>query len=323
MSASVRFRVGATAAGLCCLLLGYAVAQQVQTSNPSREGTQGASGQSDRSSSQQGDRSTARRGEQTYGTSAQQRTAGYRGAQQTAGGASSAVDHFLAACLLAQNKGEVELSQLAQQKAENSQVKQFAQQMIEDHQKMIEKLQPLAGMQGGAQRGVSGAYGAGRETERNGASRTSASGQASGTTALPGSSGAGQTIESATTTGTSAGSTTADRMAAGGAMHQLMQIDRQINDRCLQLAKEELQGKSSTEFDKCYIGQAIGAHMHALAALEVIGQQTQGQLAQVAQEAQPTVKQHLERAKQLAKQLEGSSATSGRQAERSTRTERE
>src|SRR6185295_1121554 len=101
-----------------------------------------------------------------------------------------------------------------------------------------------------------------------------------------------------------------------------MQIDRQINERCLQAAKQELQSKSGAEFDKCYVGIAIGEHMRALAALEVIGQQTHGQLAQAAQQAQPTVQQHLDHAKQLMKQLEGKAGASATQAERrsSTRT---
>jgi len=53
-----------------------------------------------------------------------------------------------------------------------------------------------------------------------------------------------------------------------------------------------------------------------LAAVEVIGKQTQGTLAQVAQQAQPTVQQHLEHAKQLMKQLEGQSSAAGTQAQR-------
>jgi len=108
----------------------------------------------------------------------------------------------------------------------------------------------------------------------------------------------------------------------GNAMHELMQIERQINERCLQMAKDELQQKSGAEFDKCYVGNAIGVHAHALAALEVIGKQTQGTLAQVAQQAQPNVQQHFDQAKQLMKQLERQSSAAGTQAQRdTTRTE--
>jgi len=96
----------------------------------------------------------------------------------------------------------------------------------------------------------------------------------------------------------------------GGAVHQLMQIDRQIVERKTQSTREELEKKSGAEFDKGFVGTAIIAHVHALAALEVIGQQTQGQLAQVAQQARPTVQQHLEHAKQLMRKLEGEAGSS-------------
>lgn len=303
MSASHRLKIGVVTAGLSCLLLGFAVAQQDQPSqSPSnREIAPGAAGQTDRAIDPQADRS-----------SAQRRTAGYRGTEATAGAANKVVDHFLANCLLAKNEGEVALSQIAQQKAQNPDVKQFAEKMIEDHGKLIAKLQPLAG---GANRKADGAYGTRKETDRTSVRSSEAT---------PGSPGAGQTIPSTRTTAeTTVGVGATDRPAAGGAIHQLMQIERQISERCLQAAKQELQQKSGAEFDKCYVANAIGAHMHALAALEVIGQQTQGQLAQVAQEAQPTVQQHLDHAKQLMKQLEAKAGASATQAERptSTRTE--
>jgi len=69
---------------------------------------------------------------------------------------------------------------------------------------------------------------------------------------------------------------------------------------------------------------ALFLHIHALAALEVLGQQSQGQLAQVAQQARPKVQQHLDHAKQLMKQLDQQSGGSNdSQAERSSsRTQR-
>ncbi len=338
MSASLRLRIGVVAAGLSCLLLGYAAAQQGQTAGeisttPSRGTDANASGQIDRSSGQQTERSTAPNSEVISGSTAQRSTADYRGAHAAVAGPNQAVDHYLAGCLLAKNEAEVQLSELAQQKSENAEVKQFAQKMIQDHRKMIEQLQPLAGMQGGANRQVPGAFGA--QSEAQGRSEAT-EGRSTDTTALPGSSGATQTISPSGTIAAAPrigtlSDATAARNAAGsapsgvgnGALHQLMQIERQIGERCLQATRDEMQQRSGAEFDKCYVGNAISAHVHALAELQVIGQQTQGTLAQVAQQAQPTVQQHLEQAKQLMKQLEGQSTSSGSQAERqSTRTER-
>jgi predicted outer membrane protein len=70
-------------------------------------------------------------------------------------------------------------------------------------------------------------------------------------------------------------------------IQQIASIDRQIKERCTQASQEELQQKTGAEFDKAYIGSAINAHVHAVAALEVIGKQSQGQLAQIVQEGRP------------------------------------
>jgi len=295
------------------LLLSYATAEQAPSP-----------GQTDRSTVQQADPATAPSSDRAIGDVNQNRT-NFRAAQAAVDGHKSPVDHFLANCLLGQNKAEVELSQIALQRSENAEVKQFAQKMITDHQKMIDQLQPLAMMQGGANRGASSILGGNSESQ--GRSETT-TGRSTDTTALPGSSGASQTIPPtgtsaavppvSTTIETTASATTA---AAGGVspFHQLMQIERQINERCLQMAKDELQQKSGAEFDKCYVGSAIGMHSHALAAVEVIGKQTQGTLAQVAQQAQPTIQQHLDHAKQLMKQLDGQTSATGTQAQRETK----
>jgi predicted outer membrane protein len=314
------------AAGLTCLCLSYAVAQQ-DTATEKLSSEADASGQSDRATGQQADPSTTPRGVQSIGEINQNRT-NYRAAQAAGGSQNSVVDQFLAACLLGQNKAEVELSKLALQKSENAEVKQFAQKMIQDHQKMIEQLQPLAATHG-ANRAASGLLGGNSESQ--GRTETT-EGRSTDTRALPGSSGAAQTLAPTGTSGSvpsssatadaATTSNTAASSAGTGAVHQLMQIDRQINERCLQMARDELQQKSGAEFDKCYVGMAIGAHSKALAALEVIGKQTQGTLAQVAQQAQPTVQQHLDHAKQLMKEVDNpSSATATRAQREKTRTE--
>jgi len=97
-----------------------------------------------------------------------------------------------------------------------------------------------------------------------------------------------------------------------------MQMDRQIVQRKAQLTRQDLQSKQGAEFDKAFVGMAIPAHVHMIAQLEVIEQQGQGQLAQVAQQARPIAQQHLDHAKQLIKQLDSESSSSNNQAERSS-----
>ncbi len=82
------------------------------------------------------------------------------------------------------------------------------------------------------------------------------------------------------------------------------QIEKQINDRCLAMFEEELESKSGKEFDACYVGSQIGGHMHMIAALEVLSNESSGQLQQIAKDALPTVQQHYEHAKKLMKQVD-------------------
>lgn len=57
------------------------------------------------------------------------------------------LDQIFAACLLTGNQGEVELGKLAVERATNSDVKEFAEQMVKDHNKQVETLQKLVGSQ--------------------------------------------------------------------------------------------------------------------------------------------------------------------------------
>ena len=62
---------------------------------------------------------------------------------------STGKDTVLAGWLLLDNEKEVALSQIGEQKAKSSEVKEFAKQMISDHKAMIAKLQPLGSVAAG------------------------------------------------------------------------------------------------------------------------------------------------------------------------------
>ena len=290
MSAFGRTNWAVAATGLACLVAGSALAQRAAEE---RAATQSRENISERAITNQNDQATQPGQIRTT----QRARLGERNVQLQAGGQNQEVEKFLAGCLLTKNKCEVEFAQLAQQQSQNPKVKEFAKMLEQDHQKIVQQLQPLAGGQGA--------------TGQSDAQR-----QPSDTTRLPGSPGATQTTRSETQTA-NYGS-----QEMSGPFAQLAKVEKQISERQKQAMLDELQQKSGVEFDKCYINSQVGAHMQSLAALEVISQQ-QGELAQIAQQAQPTVQQHLDHAKQLAKQLEGSQA--GSQAERQTppRTQRQ
>jgi putative membrane protein len=54
-------------------------------------------------------------------------------------------DAVLAAVLMIGNQGEIEAGKLAAQRADNADVKKFAQQMVDQHSKLLQQLQQIAG----------------------------------------------------------------------------------------------------------------------------------------------------------------------------------
>jgi predicted outer membrane protein len=317
-------------ASFCCVLTGIAAAQQAapatgRDQSEARENVsdQGNPGAPNRAFQRQRDRSTS---EGIGGRELSNRPNGR--SQALIGGQNQEVERYLAGCLLAKNGAEVELSQFAEKQAESPEVKKFAQMMIQDHQKMIQQLEQLAGTHGNTSR---------QADRSNDASSTDAGNQGlgnrtSGNSSLDvGTPGTGDSTRSERS-----GRDTRDRTAvdsrtirtneaspgSNAAIHQLAQIERQIVERQTQATLEDLQQKSGAEFDKCFVGGAIVAHVHMIAALQVIEQQGQGQLAQVAKQARPVAEQHLEHAKQLMKQLESGAPKVGQAERRATSTQR-
>jgi len=328
MSALFRVSIGAVAVGLCCLPLGAARAQQTTNRNPgeikpaqAQSDAANPTGQSGRATSSQIDRSQPGRtsqGRQPY-------TANYRGAQ--ASGQNSGVENYLANCLLKKNQGEIELGKFASQQSQNPQVKEFAQQVVKDHQQVVEKLQQVAGAGGSTTRTSSTSLdtSARSETDRPARERTRTPASSATDTTQSGAEARTNRIASDRDTSESVTSTSRTSAQGSGALQQLASIEEKIAERCQQALREELQQKSGAEFDECFVGSQIAGHMQMLAALEVISQEDQGQLKQIAEEAKPTVQKHLEHAKQLAKQLKSGEQGSA-QAQRtspSNRTERQ
>jgi putative membrane protein len=275
------------AAGLSCLFAGYVVAQQEQQVQEIQRDQPGAAAdQLDAADPAAGqtDRSRATRREYT---------ANFRGNPANAG-AQQDVQRYVVGCLLAKNQAEVEMGKFAQQQSQSPEVKEFAQMMVQDHGKLIQKIQQVAradsaGGQAGTQPDERTRPAAGREA-------------------------AGQNAVESNATNRAAGN--------NSAVDQLIALDRQIVEHCTQAAKEDLQQKQGAEFDKCYVGSQIFGHMQMLSTLEVLQQQGPEGVQQLAQEAHPEVKKHLDHAKQLMKQLEGAGATGSRAARQPTQPQR-
>jgi predicted outer membrane protein len=332
MSAAQRLSFATIATVVSCLIAGSLVAQQgsqnpgeIKPNQFQKDATNAnAPGQTDRSATTQRDQSATQESSDASNAPrtgrGQRYTANFRGTQQTAGNTNKAVERHLAGCLLTHNNAEIEISKFAQEKAENPEVKEFAQQMVQDHQKMAQRLQQVAGKHGASRQG-------GREYESERESTTTS-------TRLPGSSGANNTVtrtEDSAETDVNVNvnrdtqterTTQAGGQAGHGPLMQLASIEKQIAERCTQAAKQELSQKSGAEFDECFVGAQVKGHMEMLASLEVIGQEAQGELRQIAEEAKPKVQEHLEKAKQLAQQAKAGGSSASQAERRETRTQR-
>jgi len=195
------------------------------------------------------------------------------------------VDKYFATCLWTQNKGEVDVSEFVLQRLQNPQVKQFAQQMITEHQAMLPKLQQLAGIQGVTESRTGTSPVARTDGQPYGNQQTSYTEQPQGAT--------DRALNPAN---------------PGTTLTQIQSIQKAAFERAQENLKEVLQQKQGAELDQCYIGAAIGCHMQAVAELQALQDHTVGPLRQIAQESLPKVKQHLEAAEQIAKQLEMASS---------------
>jgi predicted outer membrane protein len=108
--------------------------------------------------------------------------------------------------------------------------------------------------------------------------------------------------------------TAASMPGTDSSLGRLLEIDRQIVERCGELARQQLESKSGADFDWCFVGTQIGAHTQMLAALDVISQRTDGELQQIAQDAKAKVKDHLDQAIDLEKELSSKQGHDARQA---------
>lgn len=227
----------------------------------------------------------------------------------TAGEAANS-DAELAACLIISNHQEVALAQFAQQHAQDAAVKEFAQQLIQDHEQFAAELQKFAD-QGGyeeSQLAVRGSAGA----ERNTANRNQP-----GERNQPGATDQNTTQPRRTAREPQLDANNPDGARQPGDRGELdfVSIKQEIAQECVQSAEKELGEKSESEFDRCYIGSQVFAHMEMSDTLKVLQKHASPELQALLQKGEQTTQQHLDRAKELAQQLETGQGTTGNERE--------
>jgi len=184
----------------------------------------------------------------------------------------SRIDGFLAGWLLAGAENAIQIGEFAQERAQDPEVKRFAQQSVEEHRKLVEKLRPFAAS-------YDSKYGHGTGTDgekfRGG---------------TDGSSGSSQTGRAGDTTG---------KMGEMYGDSTKSMIIQELGQQCLDSTKKELQQHSGADFDRCYMGMMVGEHMKANDMLIVFQRHASGQLRSVLSDAQSSVSTNFDKAKDL------------------------
>lgn len=232
--------------------------------------------------------------------------------------ADPAAQQHLARMIILDNQGEIEVSRLAQQQAQNDDVKQFAQRMVQEHQQMVQQFQqatPGAGRMGSATATGSDAMASANEIS---ASRTAEDSPRPGgdnqATMRRGEAMAERAAETADEMSDDAAAATSDAptevygMAGGaagaGGIATLDQFAQQYHQRKLQTTRQYLQSKQGTEFDKAYMGMQLMSHMHMLDMLQTAQGYMPQQAQQVLEQSIEHTQAHLEEARQIMEQLD-------------------
>jgi len=158
--------------------------------------------------------------------------------QQHAGTSDQQIAALICGC--AQN--EIEIAKFAQEKAQSSEVKQFAEQMIREHSPACDEMRQLAG-------------------------------------SLANHNNAGQ--------GAQPGSL------------DWVRIHQEVGQQCLASVKKELSDKKGEEFDHCFMGQQIGAHMKVIDELKVLRNHASPELRQKLDKELQMATTHFEKAKKI------------------------
>jgi len=242
-------------------------------------------------------------------------------AAPTAATQQGTADQQVAACLWSANRNEVEIAKLAEDKAKSDSVKEFAAQMIKDHTQNADKLAKVAGNLVNVARGGTdtrrevrrpvlpqegredreGAREKARDDRREG--REEAREEAAPAQRREGREEAREDRRAGREDAREDRRTTTTTAAGGRQGFNWVTIHREVADECLQSAKKELGKKEGNEFDKCYMGMQVAAHMKMIDELTVLKNHVSGQFAQDLEQSLQTTEHHLSEAKKIMEEI--------------------
>ncbi len=188
--------------------------------------------------------------------------------------------------LILGNEGEIELAKMAQERAEDSKVKEFAKMMIDSHGKMVEKLKAV---------------------KHDDKSQSQATNNSSSQAGKQNRTGQNQQPNQAQQAGQSQSGQDKWSDDSNSTASMLASVMKEACENHLEMTKEMLGEHKASDFDMAYIGQQIVAHNAMLAELKALSDKGDQELNQLISKATDETKQHLDKAKSIAKDLKGDS----------------
>ena len=238
---------------------------------------------------------------------------------------------------LIDQRNMIELAQFGLQRTKNDAVRQLAQKVLQGHQELAERLEPIAQNAGGQQGGAARANDAeDRAQSRQDARDTRQTRREAGRDARGAADEAdpdrggvaggverlGDRLESgaeqlAQETREAAEATREgidravdgdnDRPAGGrmtGLNNPLLDIHREIANAAANQARSQLEKYQGTEFDEAFVGLIGSSHLAEQATLTVLNDRARGELATVLNDGLSRVREHLMEAQRTMEQIE-------------------
>lgn len=205
--------------------------------------------------------------------------------------------HFqqhLAKGILCGNQMQILLGEFASERAQNPEVKQFAQMMVKNHRDMVAKLDRLAPNS--------------VNTETLGKRVLALQNQWKselGTTPVTSETGGESRMSNPS-------DMTSEKMNEQNPMHKFAALEQKFLENVVALTEVELGQVDKSRFDRAYIDQQIGSHIIMLAKLKTLEPYASGDLKPLIEQAEKVTRAHLDQAKNICKQLESNEATAKR-----------
>ena len=235
-------------------------------------------------------------------------------------------DHGFASCVALENQVEVTLGQMGAKKAQNEEVKKFAEMLVSDHQAYLAKLKTFAPECTEAACLESGKHDAKSKDRQSRASTATADEDKKSEENQPSAKSdsaksdddqndrkdrdqAAKSDKSDDSDSEKSGKVEAGKGHHHGHHAQLAKVELELAQQCLMSSKEALEEKSGAEFDKCFVGMQIAKHVGMRDRLIVFQRHVSPELAEILSAGQKKTEQHLAMAKEIMKKLEQSDAS--------------